>query len=305
MSKLEALISKWKFKKIAITYIIVALIAAIGCATAAGIVYKERISFAWQYARVSESAEKSNASNLTAEIDKLAASSDDVIDILVLDSSNNVTYSAKNSEFGTGQFNLTRAGEDKNYLVSDTNDSVAFKYVKGEEFMLASVFNRNFGDIRDEYDEESFFETGYSNKTVYMLSFLGEKDSGNKIYIISDPTTVTGGALTLKIVTSAAMLLFMVYWVLLALWAFQNASKSKLYPLFWGIIVLLTNIAGVIVYLLYKRGNATCTECGASQSKSHIYCSSCGAKLGETCENCGAYISKRDVYCPNCGKKIQ
>lgn len=304
MNRLETILSKWNFKKIAITYLIVAVIAAIGCAATAGIVFKDRISFAWQYSRVSEAA-GGYSPNLQSEIDKLASASTDVVDILMLDSSNNVTYSVKKSEFAAGQFNLTKTGEDKNYFTSTANSSVVFKYVKGEEFMMTSVFNRDFGDIKDEYNNESFFQNGFSNKTVYMLSYLGEKDSGVKVYIISNPTSVAGGMLTLKIVASIAMFLFMLYWVLLALWVYQNAAKAKLYPLFWGIIVLFTNLAGVIVYQLYKRGNATCPACGASQSKTHLYCTNCGAKLGETCESCGAHLSSKDAYCPGCGRKLK
>ncbi|MEA5038265.1 MAG: zinc ribbon domain-containing protein [Clostridiaceae bacterium] len=305
MIKLEKRISKWNFKKIAITFIIAAVITAIGCVAAAGFVYKDRIAFAWQYAHVSEAAEKQDATNLQTELDKLASSSSDVVDILMLDSSNNVVYSAKNSEFSAGQFNLSRAGANKEYLISDTDSNVVFKYVRDDEFMLNSVFNTDFGKIRDEYRDVSFFENDFGRKTVYILSFLGEKDSGSKIYIISSPTTVAGGVLTLKIVMTVAVLFFMIYWVLVALWAYQNAAKSKLYPVFWGIIVLLTNVVGIIVYLLYKRENAACSVCGASQSRQHLYCTSCGAKLGATCKNCGAHIGKKDLFCPNCGGKIQ
>lgn len=305
MSKFETLISRWNFKKIAITYIIVAVIAAIGCAVKAGIVFQDRISFAWQYSRVIEAAEEKDASNLQSAIDKLAASSSDVVDILILDNNNNVAYSAKGSEFAQGQFNLSKAGDDRNYLVSDINSDIVFKYVKGEEFMLKSVFNHDFGDIKSEYNDSNFFEHGFPNKTIYMLSYLGNMDGGSKVYIISNPTSVEGGMLTLKIVASTAMFFLMLYWVLLALWVYQNAAKAKLYPLFWGVIVLFTNIAGLIVYQLYKRGNATCPNCGASQSKNHLFCTSCGIKMSDICENCGAHISKRDAYCPNCGMKIK
>lgn len=305
MNSFDVFILKWKFKKIAIAYIIAAFSIGIGCMTTAGIVFQDRISFAWQYACVKKATEHSDVQGLQAKIDKLANSSPDVVDILMLDSTNNVLYSAKNSEFGSGQFNLSRSKEDRNYLLSDINENVVFKYVRGEEFMLASVFNRNFDDIKDEYDDESFFEYGFSNKTVYMLNYLGEKDSGNKVYIISDPTTVAGGMLTLKIVVTIAMLFFMIYWVLLALWTYQNAAKAKLSPRYWGGIVLLTNIAGVIVYLLYKSDYVTCPKCEASQNREHLFCTNCGIKLGANCKNCEGHISKHDKYCPHCGKEIK
>ncbi len=304
MNKLDNNIFTWNFKKIEKIYLISLLVTIVTCATAAGIVFHDRIAFAWQYSRVNEAAEEANAAAMKTEIDKLASASSDVVDILMLDSSNNVTYSAKGSVFSKGQFELTRAENEKDYLVSKENADVVFKYVRGENFMLNSVFNTDFGKVRDEYRDESFFENGFGNKTVYMLGFLGEKNSDSKIYIISSPTTVVGGSLMLKIIATVGILFFMVYWVLLALWAWQNAAKSKLYPLFWGIIVLLTNIAGVIVYQLYKHANVTCPGCGASQSRLHLFCTNCGTKLGETCKSCGTHISKKDAYCSGCGKKL-
>lgn len=303
MNRIKEALLKWNFKKIALGYIIVTLIAAIGCATAAGIVFRDRISFAWQYSKISLAVEKSKTSSLTTELDRLAAFPD-VIDVLVLDNNNNVTYSAKKSEFGSGSLNLSKASNEKNYLISDKASDVIFKYVSGEEFMFSSVFNKDFGDIKDEYEGENFYENGFSSKTVYMLGYIGEKGGDSKVYIINNPTSVTGGMMTLKISACTAMLFFMIYWVLLALWVYQNAANAGLYPLFWGIIVLFTNIAGVIVYKLYIHENLTCPVCGASQNKSHIYCFSCGEKLSGTCAQCGEHISAMDVFCPHCGKKL-
>ena len=305
MEKFDNKISAWNFKKIAKTYLIALLVAVIACAAAAGVVFKDRLSFAWQYGRVEDAAESNDTAKLKTEIDKLAAASGDVVDILILDDSNNVSYSAKNSPFSKGSFALQKAGDDRDYLVSKTDDSVVFKYVKGDEFMLNSVFTHDYGEIRDEYDDESFFETGHAARTVYMLSFIGDRHSGSKVYIISSPTTVPGGAVTVRAIETVGMLLFMAYWVLLALWAYQNALKAKLSAPLWGIVVLLTNLAGVLVLVLYKRANASCPTCGASQSRDHLYCTSCGTKLGDTCPSCGAQIGKNDDYCPNCGKSMK
>lgn len=51
--------------------------------------------------------------------------------------------------------------------------------------------------------------------------------------------------------------------IILALWVYQNARKSKLSAPVWGIITLFTNIAGVLVYLIYKHINGICGFCGA------------------------------------------
>jgi hypothetical protein len=304
MNRFDTLIAKWNFRKIAIVLFVALLVAAIGGAAAVGIVFRDKISFAWQYAKVGEAAEHSDAQALQTEIDKLAANSADVVDILILDSENNVTYSAKNSEFGSGQLNLARTGKDGDYLVDQAHSNAVFRFAKGDEYLLSSVFQHDFGRIHDEYDE-SFFEQASSDQTVYMLGFLGNRETGSKVYTISMPSSVAGGELTLTLVATAAMLMFMLYWVLVALWAYQSARKAKLYPLFWGLVVLVTNVAGVAVYLLYKRGNATCMSCGMSQSRDHRYCANCGAMIGTPCKQCGGRVAKRDHYCPNCGTKVE
>jgi hypothetical protein len=305
MTKLEQVLSGWNFRKIAAGCLIALLIAAIGASAAAAIVFRDRISFAWQYSRASETAEKDDRSDLQNEIDRLASSSPDVADILILDSGNHVVYSAKKSQFGNGILTLAKGGEGNSYLVCDRFADVVFKYVRSRDFMFASVFNQDFGSIREEYENGSFYESGFSGKTIYLLSYIGEKSGGMKIYVISSPTSVPGGTLTLKICACIAMLFFMIFWVLLALWTYQDAAKAKLCPLCWGIIVLLTNIVGVIVYQIYKRGSAVCPACGASQNRMNRYCFNCGEKLAESCPQCGGPISKKDRFCPRCGKQIK
>jgi len=303
VNKFEEHISKWNFRKAVRIYIISLILAAVVCAAAAYVVYQSRIRFAWQYSQIQDSAEKNGAADLQSKLDKLASDSSDVVDILMLDSSNKVIYSAKNSEFSEGTFSLSRVSDSSSYLVSRSNSNVVFKYVKSDSFMLNSVFHTDFGSVKDEYNDESFFEAESGSKTVYLLSFIGEKDSSGKIYIISNPTAVAYGTVTLKIIAAAAILFFMVYWVLLALWVWADAAKSRLYAPLWGIAVLLTNLAGLLVYQIYKHANASCPFCGASQSRLHRFCSFCGAKMGRTCPNCGAQIGSKDRYCHSCGTK--
>lgn len=304
MNNMQKILSKWNFKKIAIAYIIVAVVAAVACCACVGVVFKERIAVAWQYSQVSDAAQKQDVTKLKSEIDKLAASSNDITDVMILDDKNHVTYSAKKSDFANGIFNLEPDAKDENYLVSDKNSSVVFKYVDSKEFMLASVLNNDFEELKDEYDSKSFYEQGFNQKTVNMLSYIKCGDN-DKVYVLSAPTSVSGGMLTLKIAACVLMLFFMVYWVLVALWAYQNAKKHKLNGLFWGIIVLFTNVVGAAVYLLYKNGNTTCSHCSTSQSRQHIYCSNCGEKIGITCSHCGAPVTKNDKYCTVCGKEIK
>ena len=85
---------------------------------------------------------------------------------------------------------------------------------------------------------------------------------------------------------------------------YKDVSKCRLSPIYWGLIGLLTNLVGLIVYKIYKRGMALCPSCGTAQSADHLYCSACGTQLGTRCENCGCKVGAKDSFCHHCGNKI-
>lgn len=301
MNKLEKILQKWNFKKIAVWYLVLAVLAGVACAVTVGCIYKERLNFAWQYSRLEKAA---NDSALKAAAQKTADASADVVDVLILNKQNQVTYSAKNSEFGAGTLELTRLGSNQKYLTAKNYPAAVFQFVKSEEFMLNSIMNKDFGKIRTDYDDDSAFETSLAEKNIYMLSRVGIR-GGSKAYVITVPTTVPGGLTALKGTAALAMLFFCVYWVLLALWLYKDAAACKLPPLYWGLIGLFTNLIGFIVYKIYKRSLTVCPACGAAQSADHQYCSLCGKQLGEQCERCGCKVEPKASYCHRCGNKIK
>jgi hypothetical protein len=302
MNKLEKILSKWNFKKIAVCYLILAIVAGLACVGTVGVIFRERLNFAWQYSRLEEAKDETA---LKTAVDKTAAASVDVVDVLILNEKNQVTYAAKDSEFGSGSLELVRAGSEKKYLISAEYPDVVFQYVKSEEFMLNSIINKDFGKIRSDYDDDSAFESGLAQKSIYMISRVSVHDSDSKVYVITVPTTVPGGMTAIKVTAALAMLFFCVYWVLIALWMYRDAAKCGLSPLYWGLIGLFTNLIGLIVYKIYKRGMVTCPACGAAQNADYLYCSVCGVQLGTRCENCGCKVDSKDNFCHHCGNKIK
>lgn len=302
MNRLEKMLSKWNFKKIAVWYLVLAVVAGLICGGTVGYLYRQRLKFAWQYARLEEA--KTQEALRTAA-DKTAAASEDVVDILVVDENQQVLYSAKDSKFAAGPLTLTKVGDAKKYLASADYPDAVFLQVKGDEFMLNSIVSHDFGKIRSEYDDESAFENGLSAKTVYMLNRIQVRKAGGTAYVITRPTSVPGGETALKVTAALAMLLVCVYWVLVALWMYRDAARCKLSPLYWGLIGLFTNLIGLIVYKIYKHSATLCPACGAAQSAGHLYCSFCGAQLGARCANCGGKVGAKDSFCHHCGNKIK
>ena len=175
MNRLEKMLSKWNFKKIAVWYLVLAVITGVLCGGTVGYLYRQRLKFAWQYARLEE-AKTPEALRMAA--DKTAAASEDVVDILVVDENQQILYSAKDSKFAAGPLTLTKVGDAKKYLASADYPEAVFLQVKGDEFMLNSIVSHDFGKIRSEYDDESAFENGLSAKTVYMLNRVQVRKAG-------------------------------------------------------------------------------------------------------------------------------
>ncbi|MGE5631022.1 MAG: zinc ribbon domain-containing protein [Caulobacteraceae bacterium] len=308
MRNLDNALEKLNFKKTIKLYLIFAVIAGISSAILLGYAFKDKLLFAYNYSKVSEKIEdgRLGVDVIKADLATLAGKSADIADILILDKDNKVTFSARNSEFAAGgKFTLERGKYEENrYLTYTQNPDVNFKLVRKDELMLSTVLADNEKDIEHNHDDSTFFENNFNSKKIYLLSYTANKRTGDKIYFISDVRPVANGSLYIKIVGALAMLFFMLYWVLLALWVYQNAKKAKSNAVLWGVITLFTNLAGLFIYLIYKQNNQTCFKCGATQNKRNIFCTYCGAKISRTCNKCNEIINEGDNFCSRCGSSI-
>src|SRR5574344_239905 len=142
MSIIEKILSKWNFKKIAVGYIVAALILIIGCVAAVGIIFGDRISFICQYHKLSESVQKNDFSNIKNQMDSISSSSNTIIDVLMLDKNNNVVYSSNNSVFGKENFTLYKADNKMSYFTCGKSSDTVLKYLENKSFMAASIFDK-------------------------------------------------------------------------------------------------------------------------------------------------------------------
>lgn len=310
MNGFEKMLSKWNFKKIAVIYVTLAVLALIACGVAVGVLYRERIAFAISYSRLEELCEKKNPSEeeLKSAMERTARSSSNVIDVILVDKEGAVLFSAMGSEMAKASFVPTPVsiGSEQKYVEVPDCPNAVFLVMKDEEFLLNSIFSNDFGKIRKDFYEDSDYENrDFSDFTVYMLNKLRIDRDSIKVYVVGAPIQVQGGKIALKATATTAVFFFAVYWVLVALWMYKDAAKARLSPLYWGVIGLFTNIIGLIVYKIYRKSAQTCPACGAVQGNSHLYCSSCGSPLGRRCAHCGKKVGAKDQFCPNCGNKTE
>lgn len=308
MRNFDRIVEKINFKRAAAVYLIAAVILGILSAGALGFLFREKLAFACRYGQISREVRHSAGSpaDLQAALTDLANRSQDVTDILILDSRNKITFSAKNSGLaGGGRLTLADSGaKGSRYLLDRENPNVFFKLVEnGRLSVWKALLGDGHGEGRDDADD-FFYESNFDAEKIYSLSYLTIPKSGEKIYFIYDVQPVKNGEFYLKAAAALVVLFLMLYWVLVALWVYANAMKSRLNKTAWGILTLFTNLAGLCVYLIYRTGRRTCFRCGAAQSKGNRYCTDCGARLGQECEHCHAMVEDGDSYCKNCGQKI-
>ncbi len=299
-------IENWNFKRIFVIYLIIAIVCAALCSAAIGYIYRDKLTLALKYNSARETLEKQGSADTESLLAGIADASADVIDAVTVDGQNNITYSASNSAIVGRRFSLKK--DENGLLTTDIYGGAALRFLSNDEFMLSPVFSdalSKFSDKTEKYEEEEYFYLS-GGKNAYLISRISaDKNSGVRTYVIINPTPVKYGTSALKAAAGIFMLLFMIYWVIIALWVYQNAEKSHLSAPIWGIITLCTNLAGVLVYTVYKHSNTVCPCCGAVQPRSNTFCTSCGAKIGLTCPECGHGTASGDNFCSSCGHKIK
>ena len=292
MNFMNALAGKLNFKKIAIWYLIFGFIAGIISIGYLGFTFRDKISFIFLYKSIEEKVEDSNAQdtlNFKNDLKTFAEKSTDIYDILILDNNNKIIFTAKNSDLSSSTaFTLVPGQNEKNnYFTLSEKGEVSFKLVDDEDMILFGILSDHARELERESNDSLFYKSGYQQTSMYLLSYIVSRRTGEKIFFIKNNTVIPNGALSLKIVAALAALFFMLYWVLTALWVYKYAGKAKLNAPLWGLITLFTNIAGLFIFLIYRQNGNICPACGTLQNKNNRYCTACGMKILDSCQHCG------------------
>lgn len=101
----------------------------------------------------------------------------------------------------------------------------------------------------------------------------------------------------------AARGFFLAYWLLLATWVYLDARRRGDNALGWGLLTLLTNAVGWLVYLLSRGRLANCPVCGLRLETTYLACPRCGTRLGTACRSCNRKLEDWWQYCPDCGTR--
>lgn len=104
---------------------------------------------------------------------------------------------------------------------------------------------------------------------------------------------------------SLATLALPIYWVLVAYWVYLDAKWRRMEPLPWTALVLLSNLVGLVTYLVIRhRDPVTCPQCQAMLNVGLKHCPYCGAATELVCPRCQAQVQPGWIFCPACAAQL-
>ena len=237
-------ILKINFKKVIAGYLIAFVVILVSISAFLGVKYKNKIDFIYQYDKLKEVYHKNgfgdNLKDKIAEFSKYG----DVADIVII-KDEQVVYSLNNI-----YNNNLITTNDKKMFIDDQNN--VYKLVKKDRLFL----NLFLGSFDDEEYEDDFASNNYNNK--YLISYINNKKDNSSIVILSDVVPIPNSDSYFKFAGATLIFMGMLYWIIVAGAVYQNALKSKVNYILWTAIVLVTNMFGVILYLIYKYNSVTC-----------------------------------------------
>ncbi len=114
-------------------------------------------------------------------------------------------------------------------------------------------------------------------------------------------------------------LFFFIIWIAIVIWVYRDAEGRGMSGILWGLLVLIGNLIGLLIYLIMRHEHApahpeqtapsrqtiACPSCAKILDKDFIYCPHCGAGLQQTCAQCGKPIESAWKVCPRCGTRLK
>jgi RNA polymerase subunit RPABC4/transcription elongation factor Spt4 len=123
------------------------------------------------------------------------------------------------------------------------------------------------------------------------------------------------GSSLFRFSNSMLSLALLIIWIFVIVWVYRDAERRGMNGVLWGLLVLIGNIIGLLIYLILrsngipalKEGATTqaCPSCQKEVNSEFVFCPYCAARLQAVCPKCGKPTEENWKVCPHCGKKLK
>jgi RNA polymerase subunit RPABC4/transcription elongation factor Spt4 len=307
MSKFEQFLDKVNFRKAFKIFAVISAALLILCILSAAYFTRDILKMTINFATISESFEHNILNeDIKYRLNKLSASSSDIINCVVVDKDNKIIYKLNSKLTNENDKFILVPYENNGRFLRDTiNQDVVYKVERKENILLNMDYIQNHAKIVADIDENFYYERDMGNENIYLLNYSINKESKDKIYIVRTVTPIPNAEKVLEVFGFIWGLIFTVYWIGLALWVYRDANRKKSNPILWGFLTIFTNFVGLTVYTIFKQTNNTCYKCGTIQNKDNVFCTTCGVRINEVCKVCGTIIDKKHNFCSRCGHNLK
>ncbi|NLG89298.1 MAG: zinc ribbon domain-containing protein [Clostridiaceae bacterium] len=237
----------------------------------------------------------------------------DYSNLIVTDNAGKVLYNANNGFMPeTDQF-IVLINPDSLYpndaYILDSKLNVRYKIILNRTYNGVKLveYSKIYQDNQKLYDVIRYNEIFLSDTMDKNMHYAYIGSKGWNVYSIQKNISYSDYNYSNwhLAANSIGITAFVLFWLSLPIWVFLDAKRRNHMPALWGILTAVTNIVGLIIYILTRPENPTCKSCGELLNTKHIYCPYCGSENKQICHSCRTVLEKNWLACPNCGRKIE
>lgn len=164
---------------------------------------------------------------------------------------------------------------------------------------ISQKFSQLSGEVLPDSEQATIFmQCVLISSKGYSLYSISAYNAGDLVWTAPDIKVFENIGNTLGPILGITLFFF---WGLLPIWVFIDAQRRGFKAPLWAILTLLTNIVGLLVYLVVRPEYTICRNCGKQLSMKFVICPYCGTQNREQCPSCKEVLEEEWVACPYCG----
>jgi hypothetical protein len=106
--------------------------------------------------------------------------------------------------------------------------------VKEQDILLNIGYIQNNNKLNDNIDEDFLYKKDFSGKKIYFLNYMIDRTTNDKVFTIRTSTPIPYSEKLLETMSVLLGIVFIVYWIGLALWVYKDCNTKHKNASLWG-----------------------------------------------------------------------